>query len=74
MLNPIREKQLTKAVMDVCAIIAYRQPITRLEVENIRGVNSDYAISSLLENNLIEVVGRKDAVGKPLLLEQQTTF
>lgn len=73
-LNPIREKQLTKAVMDVCAIIAYRQPITRLEVENIRGVNSDYAISSLLENNLIEVVGRKDAVGKPLLFGTTDNF
>lgn len=73
-LNPIREKQLTKAVMDVCSIIAYRQPITRLEVENIRGVNSDYAISSLLENNLIEVVGRKDAVGKPLLFGTTDNF
>ena len=73
-LNPIREKALTKAVMDVCAIVAYRQPITRLEIEKIRGFNSDYAVSTLIENNLIEVVGRKDAVGKPLLFGTTDNF
>ena len=73
-LNPIKEKALTKAVLEVCAIIAYKQPITRLEVENVRGVNSDYAINVLIENNLIEVVGRKDAVGKPLLFGTTDTF
>lgn len=67
-LNPIRERMLTKVVLEVCGIIAYKQPITRTEIENIRGgASSDYAINMLLENNLIEVVGRKDAIGKPLL-------
>lgn len=66
-LNPIKEKQMTRAVLEVAAIIAYKQPITRLDIENVRGVNSDYAISMLLENQMIEVVGRKDAIGKPLL-------
>ncbi len=73
-LNPIKEKALTKAVLEVCAIIAYKQPITRLEVENVRGVNSDYAVNVLIENNLIEVVGRKDAVGKPLLFGTTDNF
>ena len=74
-LNPIKEKMLTKVVLEVCGIIAYKQPITRLEVENIRGgANCDYAISTLLENNLIEVVGRKDAVGKPLLFGTTDNF
>lgn len=74
-LNPIKEKMLTKVVLEVCGIIAYKQPITRLEVENIRGgANCDYAISMLLENNLIEVVGRKDAVGKPLLYGTTDNF
>ena len=59
-LNPIRERSLTKAAMETCAIIAYKQPITRVEIENIRGANSDYAIQLLQSNNLIEVVGRKD--------------
>ena len=66
-LNPIKEKALTKAVLETAAIIAYKQPITRLEIEQVRGVNSDYAINNLIENKLIEVVGRKDAIGKPLL-------
>lgn len=73
-LNPIKEKQLTRAVLEVAAIIAYKQPITRLDIENVRGVNSDYAINMLLENNLIEVVGRKDAVGKPLLFGTTDNF
>ena len=73
-LNPIREKALTRVVMEVCGIIAYKQPITRLEVESLRGFNSDYAITTLLENNLIEVVGRKDAIGKPLLFGTTDNF
>lgn len=66
-LNPIKEKALTKAVLEVAAIIAYKQPMTRLEIEQVRGVNSDYAVNVLIENSLIEVLGRKDAIGKPLL-------
>ncbi len=73
-LRPIKEKQLTKAVMETAAIIAYKQPITRLEIENVRGVNSDYAVNCLSENNLIEVVGRKDAIGKPLLYGTTDNF
>ena len=73
-LNPIRERSLTKAAMETAAIIAYKQPITRTEVENIRGANSDYAIQLLQSNNLIEVVGRKDTVGKPLLFGTTDNF
>ncbi len=73
-LNPIRERSLTKAAMETAAIIAYKQPITRLEIENIRGVNSDYAIQLLQSNNLIEVVGRKDSVGKPVLFGTTENF
>lgn len=73
-LNPIKEKALTKAVLETAAIIAYKQPITRLEIEQVRGVNSDYAINNLIENKLIEVVGRKDAIGKPLLFGTTDEF
>ena len=74
-LNPIRERALTKAVLEVCAIIAYKQPITRMEIEAIRdSKNCDYAVNALLENNLIEVVGRKDTVGKPLQFGTTDTF
>lgn len=73
-LNPIKEKALTKAALETMAIIAYKQPITRLEIESVRGVSSDYAIQVLLGHNLIEVVGRKDVVGKPLLFGTTEEF
>lgn len=73
-LNPIKERALTKTALETVAIIAYQQPITRLEVENIRGVGCDYAIQLLLAHNLIEVVGRKDVVGKPLLFGTTDEF
>lgn len=66
-LNPIREKQLTKAALETAAIVAYKQPVTKLDIEQVRGVNSDYAMQVLTTFKLVEVVGRKDAVGKPLL-------
>lgn len=73
-LNPIRERSLTKTALETVAIVAYKQPITRLEIENIRGANSDYAIQLLQANNLIEVVGRKDTIGKPLLFGTTENF
>lgn len=73
-LNPIREKSLTRAALETLAIIAYKQPITKLDIEDIRGVNSDYAVQILIDQNMIEVVGRKDAVGKPLLFGTTDNF
>ncbi len=74
-LNPIREKSLTKSALETVAIIAYKQPITRSEIEFARGgVNCDYAIQLLESNNLIEVVGRKDSIGKPLLYGTTDNF
>lgn len=73
-LNPIREKSLTRAALETLAIIAYKQPITKLDIEDIRGVNSDYAVQILIDQNMIEVVGRKDAVGKPLLFGTTENF
>lgn len=74
-LNPIREKVLTRAALETLAIIAYKQPITKLEIEEIRGVNNcDYAIQILVDQGVIEVVGRKDAVGKPLLFGTTENF
>lgn len=61
------EKKLSQSGLEVLAIVAYRQPITRSEIEKIRGVNADWTIRSLMEKNLITVVGREEAPGKPLL-------
>ena len=73
-LNPIKERQLSKTALETAAIIAYKQPVTRLEIEEIRGVNSDYALQLLLKHNLITVVGRKDTIGKPLLFGTTDEF
>ena len=73
-LNPIKEKELSTAALETVAIVAYKQPVTRLEIEQIRGVNCDYAVQVLLKHNLIEVVGRKDVVGKPLLFGTTDAF
>ena len=73
-LTPLRERQLSKTLLEVLATIAYQQPITRTELEEMRGSPDDgttrsceYAISGLLKAGLIHVVGRKEAVGRPFL-------
>ncbi|MCM8784283.1 MAG: SMC-Scp complex subunit ScpB [Candidatus Omnitrophica bacterium] len=60
-------ERLTLPTLETLAIIAYKQPITRLEIEEIRGVNVDNILRNLLEANLIRVVGRKEVLGKPML-------
>ncbi len=58
---------LTRSALETLAIIAYRQPITRLEVEEIRGVNSDSVIQGLLERGLVKITGREHAPGRPFI-------
>ena len=72
-LNPIKERELSKSMLEVAAIIAYKQPVTRIDLEEIRG-NSEYAVQKLLEIGVIEPVGRKDAVGKPVLFGTTDEF
>ena len=62
-----QETSLSRSLMEALAVIAYRQPVTRPEVDFIRGVNSDYAIRKLLEMELVDVEGRADSLGRPLL-------
>ena len=66
-LTPLKEKELTKALLEVLATIAYKQPITKLELDEIRGVSNEYALAGLAKAKLIKVVGRRDTVGRPLL-------
>lgn len=73
-LNPIRERELTRTVLETAAIIAYKQPVTRTEIELIRGSNSNYAVDALLNLKLIEPCGRKDAVGRPILFATTDEF
>ena len=68
-------KKLSSAALETLAIIAYKQPITKSEIESIRGVNCDYAVQKLLEKDLIIISGRnEDAVGKPLIYATSKSF
>ena len=68
-------KKLSIAALETLSIIAYKQPITKSEIETIRGVNCDYAVQKLLEKELVIIAGRKeDAVGKPLIYTTSKSF
>lgn len=67
-------KRLTTAAMETLAIIAYKQPISKTEIEMIRGVSADYSIQKLLEKELIVIAGRSEQVGKPVLYATSNTF
>ncbi len=73
-LIPIKEKEFTKTILECAAIIAYKQPITKPELEDIRQVSCDYAIHTLLELEMIVACGRKDAVGKPIMYATTDNF
>ena len=67
-------KKLSQSALETLAIIAYRQPITKLEVEQIRGVNCDYTMQKLLEKDLISISGKADGPGRPLLYSLSQYF
>jgi segregation and condensation protein B len=67
-------KRLTTAAMETLAIIAYKQPISKSEIEQIRGVSVDYSIQKLLEKELIVIAGRSESVGKPVLYATSQQF
>ena len=69
-----RNVPLSQAALETLAIVAYRQPITRAEIESIRGVRVDSALTTLVERDLIEEVGRRDAPGRPILYGTTTGF
>ena len=73
-LNPIKEKELTNAMLETLAIIAYKQPVTRIEVEEIRSVDCTYSVQNLVRLGLVECVGRKETIGKPLLFATTDEF
>jgi segregation and condensation protein B len=68
------KRKLSQAALETLAIIAYKQPITKPELESIRGVNSDYILGTLLEKNLIAIKGRAESIGRPLLYATTTEF
>ena len=65
---------LSDVMMETLSIIAYKQPVTKIEIEKIRGVKSDHAVNKLIEYNLVQEVGRLDAPGRPILLGTTEEF
>lgn len=73
-VEPRKKNPLSKATLEVLAIVAYKQPVTRSDIEHVRGVNSDNSVSRLLELGLIEETGRLDAPGRPALFSTTDEF
>ena len=74
LLQPVQKQSLSQAAMETLAVVAYKQPVTRAEVEQIRGVKCDYSLQSLMAKGLIREVGRKDTIGRPILFGTTDEF
>lgn len=74
LLQPVQKQSLSQAVMETLAVIAYRQPVTKAEIEQVRGVKCDYSVQALVTRGLIEEVGRKEALGRPILYGTTDAF
>jgi len=74
MLKQQSKKRLSTSAMETLSIIAYKQPISKTEIENIRGVNCDYAVQKLLDKGLIEITGKADTIGRPMLYGTTSKF
>ena len=66
-LAPVRKQTLTQAALETLCVVAYRQPVTRMEIETLRGVQCDRAVATLVAYGLIQEVGRRDTIGRPIL-------
>ena len=74
LLQPVQQQSLSQAAMETLAVVAYKQPVTRAEVEQIRGVKCDYSLQSLMIKGLIQEAGRKDTIGRPILYATTDMF
>jgi len=72
--TPVRVRRLSQAALEVLAIIAYRQPVTRSEIDSIRGIKSERVIDGLIDKGLVEVKGRSDAIGRPHIYVTTSEF
>ena len=74
LLQPVQQQSLSQAAMETLAVVAYKQPVTRAEVEQIRGVKCDYSLQSLMLKGMIREAGRKDTIGRPILYATTDMF
>lgn len=74
LLKQQSKKRLSNSAMETLAIIAYKQPVTKSDIEQIRGVNCDYAVNKLLEKELIEIKGKAETIGRPMMYGTNQKF
>ncbi len=74
LLKQRSRKRISTSALETLSIIAYKQPVSKLQIEQIRGVNCDYAIQKLLEKELIEIKGKAETIGRPLLYGSSEKF
>lgn len=72
--TPVKTKKLSQAALEVLAIVAYKQPVTKSEIDSVRGIKSDRVLEGLANKELIEEVGRADSIGRPMLYGTTKTF
>ena len=73
-VEPLKPIRLSQAVMETLAVVAYRQPITRAEIEHLRGVDSSYAVRTLLDHRLVKIVGKDEGPGRALIYGTSRDF
>ena len=74
LLQPAQTKSFTQAMLETLSIVAYKQPVTRADIEAVRGVRCDYSVSQLLKLGLIRELGRRDSVGRPMMFGTTDAF
>lgn len=72
--TPVKEKRLSQAALEVLAVIAYKQPVTKAQIDSVRGIRSDRVIETLVRKDLIEEKGRSTAIGRPILYGTTRNF
>ena len=73
-IKPTRSTKLSRAAMETLAIVAFKQPITKVEIASLRGVKCDSVMSMLIEKGLVSAVGRKETIGRPIVYGTTDTF
>lgn len=74
LLQPAQQKSFSQSLIETLAIVAYRQPVTRADIEAVRGVRCEYAVAQLQKMNMIQPIGRKEVVGRPMLFATTDAF
>lgn len=74
LVQPVQSKSFSQSMLETLSVIAYRQPVTRADIEAVRGVRCEYAVSQLLKLGMIKELGRKNVIGRPMLLGTTDAF